>query len=137
MGIPLTGAKMMHLGNKPLHHVQDYTSNQKTMVSEMFTRKNLNEKLNFKNTFYTSERNPRINAEALTIFGHDKVFLKETDDANRRANMISPMHIKSLEDKENKIRDFLRRTEEIADERKDDRIEDSYEELEVQVRPFF
>lgn len=130
---PLEGARSADMGNKPLVHVNDYASNQKSVVAELFRRKNFNEQLNFKNTYYLTERTPEIDAEALTIFGYDKVYLTEAHDANTRANVLSPQHLKTLEDKENKVRSFLRRTEDIVESRTERKIEKTFTNLEDQV----
>lgn len=133
VGLPFGNFRSFDHGNKPLIHLDEYESNPKTVVAELFKRKNYNEQINFKNSLYISERSPEIDSQALTIFGYDKIYLEETDDANRRANILSPSHIKTLEQKEQKLRNFLRRTEEITEERREKQNAKSFNTLETQV----
>lgn len=127
---PVTEVKSINKSNLPLSKLDDYVTNKKTMVSEILRRKNLNEKLNFANAFYTQNRSEEANKQALTIFGHDKVYLGQTDDANTRASYRETENLKNIEYKETRVRDFLRKTEEIVEERKNRDHEDRLEEID-------
>ena len=84
----------------------------------MLRRSNLNEKLNFKNSLYTGERSASSDQQLFTLFGYRNAFLKLTDDANTRASTATINNIKKLEDKQNQIKEFLLKTEEIVEDRK-------------------
>ena len=86
IGFPVGPVKSADKSNMPLSHVGDYIANQKTMVQNIFNERNLNEKLNFKNTFYLKERDEAANKEANTIFGYEKVYEDETVSAGLKAN---------------------------------------------------
>ena len=134
VGLPFGNFRSFDHGNKPLIQLDEYETNPKTVVAELFKRKNYNEQNNFKNSYYISERSPKIDSQALTIFGYDKIYLQETDDANRRANIISPKQMNTLEDKEKKLRSFLKKTEDIVDSRREKQLAKSFNNLETQVQ---
>jgi len=85
VSMPLKGGSGIDLSNKPIHHVDSYVANQKTMVQNMFNAKNLNENLNFKNTFYLEERGELADKEQNTIYGHEKVYEKNVIEAELKA----------------------------------------------------
>ena len=130
---PVSVLKSVDNSNAPLHSVDDYIANQKSMVNELLYRKNLNENLNFKNSFYASDKNDPADGQALTIFGYRSAFQQETDDANARAGFNSEQNIKRIGDREKRVKDFLRKTEEVVEERKSRQNEQVFVEAEKQV----
>jgi len=98
------------LVNKPATTIDGYTANQKTMVQNMFNSKNLNENLNFKNTYYLAERGDIANKETNTIYGYEKVYPTQVVDADLKAQYAAKvwkdMHIKS----EKKVKEAFRQT---------------------------
>lgn len=134
VAFPITEIKSIEQTNNPLTRVDDYVSNQKTMAAEMLRRQNLNEKINFTNAYYTSNRSEEANKNAMTIFGYSGVFMKQTHDANARASVKSVEHMQALESKENRVREFLNKTAEIAEERKIREFQAQTEEIDAQVK---
>jgi len=92
--------------------IQDYTANQKTIVQNIFNRRNLNENLNFKNTFYLSDRGDLANKEANTIYGYDRIFEKEITNAGLKAQYASIVHNEKHVEKEKKLKQSLKSTSE-------------------------
>lgn len=115
---PATEIRSADYRNNPLGHVDDYVSNKKTMAAEMLRRQNLNQQLNHKNAFYIDPHNSDTRKDSLSVFNHARVYKLQTDDANARASIRSVENYRNLEKKELRVRDFLRKTEEIVEERK-------------------
>jgi len=125
---PIKVIKSVDLGNKPLGHVGSYVANQKTMVQNMFNKRNLNENLNFKNTFYVEERGDLANKEANTIYGHDKVYHKEVVDAGLKAKYASRTWREEHTQEKEKVKQGFQKTATIVAQRRNDKAEADKEE---------
>ncbi len=131
---PIKLVKSVDLGNKPLGHVGSYTANQKTMVQNMFNNRNLNENLNFKNTFYVEERGDLANKEANTIYGHDKVYHKEVVDAGLKAKYAARTWRDDHTQEKERVKQAFQKTATIVAQRRTDKADADKEEAVKHVR---
>jgi len=137
---PLRGNKSVDLSNKPLHHVDSYTANQKTIVQNMFNKKNLNETLNYKNTFYLAERGVLANKEANTIYDHDKVYQENVVDADLKANYSAHIWKHDHIQETHKVRESFKRTSTHVNNLREEKQKQQKEEARkhsVEVRGLF
>lgn len=138
--VPLRGNKSVDLSNNPLHHVDCYTANQKTIVQNMLHNRNLNEKMNFKNTFYLAERGVLANKEANTIYGHNKVYQENVVDAELKADLSSNIWKRNHVDQMNKVRTSFQRTSSHVNQQREEKSRQRKEEASkhaTEVRGLF
>jgi len=133
--VPLRGNKSVDLSNKPLHLVDSYTANQRTIVQNMFNNRNLNEKMNFKNTFYLAERGVLANKEANTIYDHDKVYQENVVDAELKADLSSNIRKKNHVNETNRVKTSFQKTSSHVNQLREERSKQLKEEASKHVRP--
>jgi len=138
--VPLRGNKSVDLSNKPLHLVDSYTANQRTIVQNMFNNRNLNEKMNFKNTFYLAERGVLANKEANTIYDHDKVYQENVVDAELKADLSSNIRKKNHVNETNRVKTSFQKTSSHVNQLREERSKQLKEEASkhaAEVRGLF
>ena len=107
---PLKVLKPVDHGNNPLFAVNEYTVNKKTVVQDIFNKRNLNEHLNFKNTFYLNERGETANNEINTIYDHGKVYIKNTVEAGLKAQYAEKIWKEKHIENEKKVKQSFQKT---------------------------
>jgi len=104
------------------------------MVQNIFNKRNLNENLNFKNTFYLEERDEMANKASQTIYGHGEVYQKNIVDADLKAQLAAKITQEKHIEKEKKVKQGFYQTAQNAAQLRQNQAHEEHEDKTKHVK---